>query len=900
MMNREPGPPEGKPKSGFPGSFFLFLVVAVLVALTVQNFVSTKQGKVGFSYQVQHLVNLQLIAPQESRMVAQKENLVTFSGRFREKETDEGKKRFKFSELLNKEDGFREEQVILTEDLQTDRQAIENAARAFLSLSGLSVGANYQVMPASSALTDLGKAIAIPTSAPRAGNLAELESEVRSLGSDQERLKEFGSRLSRLVQEFRSPILGIGQESFKSRLRSLEQELSSGAPSAALFGKVIGDLRGLVDTLNTPVNGVRLSQLRSVRDFRESLRKYQEAAVQLDQTQEQLDKARSSVGNVIWFFNNQELSTRALEKQDPELYHQWFLQAESEWKNFGANKGLSFKVVDQPRTLALEKTFRSEEPAPNYFSYLFPLLLIGMVVMLLYFAFNRQMKGMGSSAMSFGKSPAKMLGKGMSEVTFKDVAGAEEAKEELVEIVEFLKHPGKFTSLGGKIPRGVLLVGPPGTGKTLIAKAVAGEASRPFFSISGSDFVEMFVGVGASRIRDLFEQAKRNAPCIIFIDEIDAVGRHRGAGIGGGHDEREQTLNQLLVEMDGFNTSEGVILMAATNRPDVLDKALLRPGRFDRRVTIELPDVKGRFEILQVHARHIKIDESVDLMQIARQTPGAAGADLGNLLNEAALLAARKNRKAVTQAELIEASDKVRYGKERRSLEMSEEEKLTTAYHESGHAVVGLVVEHADPVDKVTIIPRGFSLGATHFLPRKNRLSYWKREIVDHLAVAMGGRLAEEIFSGDMSSGAQQDITQATALARSMVCEWGMSDLGMVAYEERESSGQYLGIGGYREKAYSETTAQAIDEEVRRITNEAYNRAKQILEEKRAEVETMTRALMEFETLDSEDVHLIMSGEWDNDKKRERVKSAEEAHKAPPAKEPAPSDEEGPLPEPAS
>ena len=404
----------------------------------------------------------------------------------------------------------------------------------------------------------------------------------------------------------------------------------------------------------------------------------------LEKNEAQLDKARQSVANVTWYFNNQELSTRALEKQDPEVYGHWFAQARQEWDNFPANKAAFFKAPDQPRSAVLEKTFKSEEPSPNYFSYLLTFLPVILVVLLLYFVFSRQMKGAGNNAMNFGKSTAKMLTKERNKVTFKDVAGCEEAKEELQEIVDFLKDPSKFTALGARIPRGVLMVGAPGTGKTLVAKAIAGEAERPFFFISGSDFVEMFVGVGASRIRDLFDQAKKHAPCIIFIDEIDAVGRHRGAGVGGGNDEREQTLNQLLVEMDGFDTSEGVILIAATNRPDVLDKALLRPGRFDRRTIIDLPDVKGRYEILKVHARKIKLDPSVDLMIIARNTPGASGADLGNILNESALLAARKGRSAVTASDAAEACDKVRYGKERRSLEVDQNEKRTTAYHESG------------------------------------------------------------------------------------------------------------------------------------------------------------------------------------------------------------------------
>jgi len=393
----------------------------------------------------------------------------------------------------------------------------------------------------------------------------------------------------------------------------------------------------------------------------------------------------------------------------------------------------------------------------------------------------------------------------------------------------------------------------------------------------------MFVGVGASRVRDLFDTAKKNSPCIIFMDEIDAVGRHRGAGIGGGHDEREQTLNQLLVEMDGFDTKEGVILMAATNRPDVLDKALLRPGRFDRRVILDLPDVKGRYEILKVHARKIKIDPSVELMDIAKLTPGASGADLENILNEAALLAARRGRKAVTSQETQEACDKVRFGKERRSLEMDIEEKKTTAYHESGHAIVGLNVKHSDPIDKVTIIPRGFSLGATHFMPKKNRLSYWKTEIIDQLAILMGGRVAEETFLDDMSSGAQNDIARATKLARAMVCEWGMSDnLGTVTYDEENGSNQYLGFQNYHERAYSDETAKAIDKEVKTILKVAYERAKEIINANKDKIKLMADMLMEFETLDKQDVLEIMEEKFDAEEKKKRLQIANDLQKKSP------------------
>ena len=645
---------------------------------------------------------------------------------------------------------------------------------------------------------------------------------------------------------------------------------------------------------------MRLVQLRSVRNYKAQLEQFTYVNDELEKNDAQLDKARQAVANVTWYFNNQELSTRALEKQDPEVFGHWYSQAQQEWENFATNKGAVFKAPDQPRNAVLEKTFKSEEPSPNYFSYLLTILPVVLVVLLLYFVFSRQMKGVGNSAMNFGKSPAKMLTKERNKVTFKDVAGCDEAKEELQEIVDFLKDPSKFTALGARIPKGVLMVGAPGTGKTLIAKAIAGEADRPFFFISGSDFVEMFVGVGASRIRDLFDQAKKHAPCIIFIDEIDAVGRHRGSGIGGGHDEREQTLNQLLVEMDGFDTNEGVILIAATNRPDVLDKALLRPGRFDRRVIIDLPDIKGRFEILKVHARKVKLDPSVDLMNIARNTPGASGADLSNILNEAALLAARKGRSAVTDTDALEACDKVRYGKERRSLEIDQSEKRTTAYHESGHAVVALTVKHSDPVEKVTIIPRGMSLGATHFMPKKNRLSYWKRELLDQLAVLMGGRVAEEIFVGDISSGAQMDITQATRLVRSMVCEWGMTDqLGTVSYDERDAGGQYLGMPNYHEKNYSEATAEAIDKQVRSLLDEAHQSARKIIEEHRAQVQLMTEMLMEFESLDRDDVLEIMKGNFDVEKKKQRLKSTADLQRKnpPPPPEQITDREVPPIPE---
>jgi len=484
---------------------------------------------------------------------------------------------------------------------------------------------------------------------------------------------------------------------------------------------------------------------------------------------------------------------------------------------------------------------------------------IALFFFLIYLLFRQQIRNAGKGALSFGKSKARMLARDRNRVTFKDVAGVEEAKEEVQEIVDFLKDPKKFQKLGGRIPKGVLMVGPPGTGKTLLARAIAGEADVPFFSISGSDFVEMFVGVGASRVRDMFEQGKKSAPCIIFIDEIDAVGRHRGHGLGGGHDEREQTLNALLVEMDGFDTQEGVIIIAATNRPDVLDPALLRPGRFDRQITVNLPDVKGREEILRVHAKRVKLAEGVDLGVAARGTPGYSGAELANVINEAALLAARRGLKAITMAELEESRDKVRWGKERRSLAISEKEKENTAYHEAGHALLCELLDHTDPVHKVTIIPRGPSLGSTMYLPAEEKYNNRKNELLDRLVVIMGGRVAEEMIFGDVTSGASGDIRMATGIARKMVCEWGMSErLGMVEYGEHDDF-VFLGRDISRSRAYSEATAQEIDREVKRLCDDAYQRAMKALTQRKEVLIGIARALLEYETLDGVQVREIIN-----------------------------------------
>ena len=489
---------------------------------------------------------------------------------------------------------------------------------------------------------------------------------------------------------------------------------------------------------------------------------------------------------------------------------------------------------------------------------LITLLPILLILLILYFFFRQQMKMAGRGAMSFGKSKAKMLNMDTKKVTFKDVAGVNEAKEEVSELVEYLKDPKKFQRLGGQIPKGVLMVGAPGTGKTLLARAIAGEADVPFFSISGSDFVEMFVGVGASRVRDMFEQGKKHAPCLIFIDEIDAVGRHRGHGLGGGHDEREQTLNALLVEMDGFETQEGVIIIAATNRPDVLDPALLRPGRFDREVTVGLPDVRGRHAILKVHAKKVKMSEGVDLEIIARGTPGYSGAELANVINEAALMAASKGLKAITLLELEEARDKGRWGKERSSLAVRVKEKENTAYHEAGHAILNELLDHTDPLHKVTIIPRGPALGVTMFLPEEDKYTQRKFEMLDHLVVAMGGRVAEEIVFGDVTNGAGGDIKMATDIARKMVCQWGMSDdLGMVEYGDHQEH-KFLARDMTATRSYSEDTAQKIDSEVKRLIDTAYNKAREMLLSHREELDLIAHALLEYETLDASHIKDLM------------------------------------------
>jgi cell division protease FtsH len=516
-------------------------------------------------------------------------------------------------------------------------------------------------------------------------------------------------------------------------------------------------------------------------------------------------------------------------------------------------------LIDTLRQKKVSITIKPTE-TPAWASALFTWAPLVLIIGFWIF-FMRQMQSGGNKALSFGKSKAKLLASQQKKVTFKDVAGVDEAKEELQEIIEFLREPQKFQKLGGRIPKGVLLMGPPGTGKTLLARAIAGEANVPFFSISGSDFVEMFVGVGASRVRDLFEQGKKNAPCIIFIDEIDAVGRHRGAGLGGGHDEREQTLNQLLVEMDGFESNDGVILIAATNRPDVLDPALLRPGRFDRRVVVSRPDVRGREGILQVHTRKIPLAEDVNTSVLARATPGFSGADLANLVNEAALLAARHNQKFVTMADFESSKDKVLMGAERKSMIITDAEKKITAYHEGGHALVAALLPHTDPLHKVTIIPRGMALGLTQQLPTEERHNYSKEQLESRIAVCMGGRIAEEMTFDQITTGAQNDIEQATEMARKMVCEWGMSEsLGPLTYGKKEEA-IFLGKEFNRHQDYSEATALQIDAEVKRIVNTQYDRAKSVLTSHRDQLVIVAEALLEHEVLDAEQLNQILAGE---------------------------------------
>lgn len=848
-------------KKGFPGILVLF-IIGLITVLAFQNFSASRTAEVAFSHQLEHLVNLDLVEPKENKKISLNDNLVTFSGVFREQPTEASRDRYRYLNLLDQNHTLLAQKNKIVGALDAQKQQVYNASLYFLQVAGVQIPERgFVVVPDAIVITDT-KADESLITLPGMKKLYAYAKE-RSYPDVLARLK---SDTLILLQEFRKA--GIGNEQMKRILKETETLVEQGS-IMDVFDRASRNLDLIVNELVTEKQGVRLYDLRAVRSYLEESEKATAIQNDYDKNMAQLDKARSKVASNLWFFNNHEISTSALEAKNPEEYHQWFSGTEKEWKAFNSNKGLAFKAPDQPRSLVLEKTFKSEEQAPNYFSYLFTFLPIILVALLLYFIFSRQMKGVGSSAMNFGKSPAKMLNKGSQRITFDDVAGINEAKEELEEIVDFLREPTKYSKLGARIPKGVLLIGPPGTGKTLIAKAVAGEAGVPFFSISGSDFVEMFVGVGASRVRDLFDQARKHAPCIIFIDEIDAVGRHRGSGLGGGHDEREQTLNQLLVEIDGMESAEGVIILAATNRPDVLDTALLRPGRFDRSVYVDLPDYVGRLAILKVHTRNVKLAEDVDLKEIARRTPGASGADLQNIVNESALLAARKHRAAVTQADIRYAQEKVQLGKERKSLTLDEEDKRTTAWHEAGHALLGLYLNTPDKVSKVTSIPRGRSLGATHFEQKKNRVNYKKKELLDQLVVAMGGRVAEEMINHDASSGAQMDIKQATSIARAMVCEWGMSEkIGMINYGE---DNQRNLMAGFHEREFSEETALQIDQEIKRLLDEAYNKAKEILTEKQDILKLIAESVLEFETLEREDLDNIMAGTWNPEEKRAKM-----------------------------
>jgi cell division protease FtsH len=887
-----------EPKKGVPILWILF-IVGFLGVLGFQNLADTKTAEVSFSHQLEHLINLDLIDTKENKKLSLNDNLVTFSGTFKDHLGETARERYRYLNLLNQHYAILQEKQKTNDELTSLKEKSMAASSYFLALSGIKIGpSGYTIVSDTSEVPNPLYAIVVQDVPILPLTITSLKKDKETIVKELEKNKAldpvvvacFGTNLSKLIDIYRGDRIGIGSEGPKKSLRDLQSKVSKALDETTytvqqrydILTASLKELEEFTSEMARDVNGVRLADLRSVLNYVEYLAIYKGIETDYKKNGLQLDKARQKVANVVWFVDNQEFSTRSLEKINPEVYQQWFIGAEREWQNFAQNKGLVFKAPDQPRTPVLDKTFKSEEPTVNYFSYLFTFLPLIIVALLLWFVFSRQMKGVGSSAMNFGKSPAKLINKSSQKVTFEDVAGIDDAKEELEEIVEFLRDTSRFTALGAKIPKGVLLIGAPGTGKTLIAKAVAGEAGVPFFSISGSDFVEMFVGVGASRVRDLFEQARKNAPCIIFIDEIDAVGRHRGSGLGGGHDEREQTLNQLLVDIDGMDPTEGVILIAATNRPDVLDKALLRPGRFDRSVYVELPEIKGRLAIAKVHSKAIKMADDVNLKDLAQRTAGCSGADIANIINEAAIFAARKRRKAVMQEDLKYAHEKVTFGKERKSLQMEEDDKKATAYHETGHALVALTLNTADKVDKVTCTPRARSLGATHFVPKAQRVSFKKQELKDQLAVLMGGRIGEEVYNkGDASSGAQMDIRQATQIARSMVCEWGMSDkIGMINYAD---NGEKNMMAGFQEKGYSEETAILIDTEIKNLLDEAYTRAKTILNENMEKLHLIAAMLIEFETLEREDLDQILNDTFNPDEKRSKLEIfAGINHKEPP------------------
>ncbi len=875
-------------KKGIPGALIIFIIGA-FVLMFMKNATPVENAEVAFSHQIEHLVNLDLLNPKESGKVAINENLVSFAGRFRDQQTEESKLRFRFLSLLDEHNALSLERVQLMQKMQISEGEMQKAVRYFYEISGLSPKTSNIVIVPRSDVKGVELADVFVNLEGVQGANANLQ---RVISLYEVAVKEHGVKelsaldrhLHELVSFYKSSKLGIGAANLKELLTKCEKLLEGGSDLAS-FGLVINNLKSITSTLLADSNGVRMYGLRSVRTVLEEREQFVSIESSYQENTLKFDKAQAKVANVVWFFNNSELSTKGLTLVDAELYHKWFIGAKGEMEAFGKNQGLFFNSPDQQRNLVLEKTFKSELPPTNYFSYIFTFLPILLIGGLLYFVFSKQMKGGGATAMNFGKSPAKQVLKGQQKVTFDDVAGIDDAKEELEELVDFLKDPMRYRAIGARIPKGILLIGAPGTGKTLTAKAVAGEAGVPFFSISGSDFVEMFVGVGASRVRDLFDQARKSSPSIIFIDEIDAVGRHRGSGMGGGHDEREQTLNQLLVEIDGMDSVSGVIILAATNRPDVLDKALLRPGRFDRSVSVELPDYFGRLAILKVHAKKVKMSEEVKLQEIARRTSGSVGAELENIINEAALHAAKKRRKTVMQDDLRYAQEKVRFGKERKSMIMDDDDIKTTAWHEAGHALIAMTLDVSDKVTMVTRVPRGQSLGATHFELKKNRVSYRKQELLDQLSVLMGGRCAEEIINKDPTSGAQMDIKQATDIARSMVCKWGMSDkIGMISYGD-DSQGNLM--AGFHEREFSEETARLIDSEVKRLLDEAYMGSMKLLKENKDTLMLMSEMLIEFEALDKHDLDKIVDGTFSIEEKKLKVEEFESrTRKLPPPFEP--------------
>ncbi len=878
-------------QKGNSSGFFLIVLAVIIGLVTLQNLSKTGGSNVSFRHQLEHLVNLDLVKKEENKLHAQNGDLVTFSGQFKDERSESAVNNYRYLELLNSKNLLLPQVAALELSLpQVKKEAIAASSLFFaltgsLSKKGIEVihpmfdnnGASYSIVLNRADIENFKSQNTLANLASL-GQVSEIATLLTKAPTDVEVLA-LSQDIRSLLAWFQSGRLGLSQE-YSSQIADIKRDVNGWVDSDAPVDVKLRGYREGLEKLTALTAEIQSSQqdaalmgLLAVSNYKNKLLSYNGISNQVLALGEQLDLARKAVARTTWYFNDQEVTSSELEKQSPEAYTAWFTGAKKEWSNFDTNKAGTFKAPDQSRNAVLEKNFKSEETSRNFFGYIVYFMPVILIMTLLYILFSRQMKGGTQGAMNFGKSTAKLLVRDNQTATFKDVAGCPEAIDELKEVVDFLKDPARFARLGARIPKGALLIGSPGTGKTLLARAVAGEANVPFFTTSGSEFVEMFVGVGAKRVRDMFEQARASSPCIIFIDEIDAVGRQRGVGMSGGHDEREQTLNQLLVEMDGFGVNDSVILIAATNRPDVLDKALLRPGRFDRQVVVELPDIAGRYQILLVHAKKFKLEATVDFMAIAKSTPGASGADLYNIINEAALFAAREGQVAITDPNLTCARDKVLYGKERRSLEIDEAEKKATAYHESGHAIVALNVKNSDSVNKVTIIPRGMSLGATHFAPKKNRVSYSKAEAMDQIAILLGGRAAEEIFLGSQLSGCQQDFDQATKLARAMICQWGMSDLGQVAYDERNAGGQYLGGASVHEKSYSEKTAQDIDARVKEFVNTGYELAKKVLTEQSKKVILMTDMLMKFETLEAADVLAIQDGSFSETEMDKKLKN---------------------------